>query len=126
MVSLGYQLLYELALGTPVPFSERMNSIELSEIVSESGDVLIPVSDIFEEILLVQLSEYGIQLGLDVSTVAERDPFGYLHRSELACPILDVLEDTAVNGSEVIRIEASFDRIGIQPNHGNQSQPALC
>ena len=32
------------------------------------------VSDVFEEILLVQLGEYGIQLGLDVSTVAERYP----------------------------------------------------
>ena len=68
------------------------------------------------------MGTYGIQLELDVSTVAERDPFGYFHRSELACPIIDVLEDKAVNGSEVIRIEASFDRIGIQPNHGNQSR----
>lgn len=126
MAGLDHQLLNELALGAPIPFPEGVNSVEFTEIVGESGDVLAPVGDIFEEILLMQLGEYGVQLGLDVSTIAERDSFGYLHRSELACPIIDVLEDTAVNGSEVIRIEATFDRIGIQLNHGNQSQPALC
>lgn len=51
-----------------------LDCVELPEIECESGDVLILVSDVFEEILLVQLGEYGIQLGLDVSTVAERYP----------------------------------------------------
>ena len=51
-----------------------LDCVELPEIGCESGDVLILVSDVFEEILLVQLGEYGIQLGLDVSTVAERYP----------------------------------------------------
>ena len=51
-----------------------LDCVELPEIECESGDVLILVSDVFEEILLVQLGEYGIQLGLDISTVAERYP----------------------------------------------------
>ena len=51
-----------------------LDCVELPEIECESGDVLILVSDVFKEILLVQLGEYGIQLGLDVSTVAERYP----------------------------------------------------
>ena len=66
----------------------------------------------------MQLNEYGIQLGLDVCTVAERDPFGDFHRSEFTCPIIDILEDAAVDAFEMVRIEMSFDRIGIQLNHG--------
>ncbi len=74
MACFGYQLLNELALGATVTLSERVDCVELPEIECKSGDVLILVSDVFEEILLVQLGEYGIQLGLDVSTVAERYP----------------------------------------------------
>lgn len=74
MACFGYQLLNELALGATVTLPERVDCVELPEIECKSGDVFILVSDVFEEILLVQLGEYGIQLGLDVSTVAERYP----------------------------------------------------
>src|SRR5271157_2267339 len=115
------QLAHELPLRSPIPFSERMNTIDLGKQSSNFASKLSSRQS-FEKMLGGQFVKYLLQLFFD--QVWRRKPddpsaanvlsFRQRDRSELPRPLVNISEEIRMNRLEVFGIEVPLQRVELK------------
>ena len=97
------ELAEERAQRPTVAIAERMDRVELRVVVGEALDELLPGKPA-QEVVVRQIREDARQVRLDV--LGEREEallFGDRDGAQLACPVVDVAEDPAMERLQVPR-----------------------
>ena len=94
--SVAGELLEEGALGPAVALAERVDGVDLAEVVGQPLGECVAVKAA-QEVLAVQCPEGLRRRGLDVLRQAEPAPLRDGDGSQLPCPVVDVTEDPAVD-----------------------------
>jgi hypothetical protein len=105
---LAGELLKERPLGPPVALAERMDRVDLAQVVGQLCDERFPVQ-VTKAILAAQRAEDLRRRRLYVPGQAEQAPFGDGDRPDLPRPIVDVPEDPPVDRAQVRQVVASMN-----------------
>jgi hypothetical protein len=90
----------EGTLGSAVSFAERVNGVDLAEVVGHAVDEGV-TREAAQQILPMQLLENFRCRRLDELGQTERVALRDGHRPDLPGPVVDVAEDPAMDGAQV-------------------------
>jgi hypothetical protein len=111
------ELLEKDTLGSAVAIPERVNGVDLAQVVGHPVDEGVTY-EAPQEILLTQLPEDPSRGRLDEPGQAEHAALGDGHCPDLASPVVDVAEDPAVDGAQVGQVVGGPYRRFSQPDQG--------
>ena len=104
------QMAKELTLRSAVAFTERMQRIQLSEIMRRAVAESLGAKS-REMLFLGKILENGRCGGLDVGMMREQvAALADIDGSQLPCPIVHVADQVTVDGFQVGKIKAAFQR----------------
>lgn len=96
-------------LRPAVPLPERVKHVHLTQVVRQALMKLVS-ANIAQVVLGFQFAEQVACVVYEVCALAELVALGYVHRSQLASPVVHVAEDGLVDAHQVLQVKRTLDR----------------
>src|SRR5208282_2381371 len=118
------ELREEGPLRPPVALAERVQGVDLAQVIGQPPDERIAVQAA-QAVFVVQLAEDDGRGGIYVLREAEHGALGDGHRPDLAGPLIYVAEDPLMDRPQVRQVVAGQDGRFVQQDQGRMSDLPL-
>ncbi|MGA2929024.1 MAG: hypothetical protein ABSG43_24155, partial [Solirubrobacteraceae bacterium] len=124
VAGVGGELADERALGAAVAVPERVDAVDLGQVEGQALDERIAV-EVAQKVLAWELGEDLAEVGRDVLGQREQVALGDRDRSNLACPLVNVAEDLAVERLQVGQIVGASESPLLQDREAARGEVGL-